>query len=60
MEDNSLFVPKHFSFLFFNLFCLLSSADKSEQGNVINPIKHLIYGASDIRVLLHWSEKLTG
>lgn len=47
MGDNSLFVPKHFCVC----FVYFLQQKKSEECNIINSIKHLIYGASDMHVL---------
>lgn len=56
MADSSLFVPKHFSVC----FVYLLQQTESEEGDIINPIKHLIYDASDMRALLHGSKSELG
>lgn len=56
MADSSLFVPKHFSVC----FVYFLQQTESEEGDIINPIKHLIYDASDMCALLHGSESELG
>lgn len=56
MADSSLFVPKHFSVC----FVYFLQQTESEEGDIINPIKHLIYDAGDMRTLLHGSESELG